>query len=275
MSNEFGTVSVRRDRAREIELLRQHYVKHRETLNTLAADAPSEHLAAEYQRLVREIESALGKLGELEGRVPADTNPAMRPDTAPGAAGVPRTEPGSRPLRTPPSATAIEEPAAPNALPRIALIVLAGVVVLAIIGWLMWRASGERPIANSRPAQTQTNAPAPGPVTPAPKPLPVASLAVDPPAQDYGVLRKGTRAVRQFQVTNNSDHPLALMVERSKCRCLYYEYPKSVAPHAKETVTVTIDGAKAKSGALREVIGVSSKADRSTSGTMQVTAVVR
>ena len=268
MSNEFGTVSVRRDRGREIELLRIHYVKHRETLSALANEAPSEHLASEYQRLLREIDSALGKLGELEGRVPADTNPAMRPE-------VPRTEPGSRQLRTPPSVMASEEPAAPNALPRIALIVLAGIVVLAIIGWLMWRASGERPIANSRPMQTKTAAAAAGPVTPAPKPLPVAGIAVDPPAQDYGAIRRGTRAVRQFVVTNNSDRAMTLNVARSKCRCLYYEYPKSVAPHARETVTVTVDGAKAKAGALREVIGVSSKGDPTAGATVQVTAVVR
>src|SRR6476659_7767329 len=90
MSNDFGTVSVpRRDRAREIEVLRQQYRKHRESLNALAADAPSEHLATEYARLIKEIDTALGKLAELEGRTPLDTQPV-------------RTEPGSRPLVTPP-----------------------------------------------------------------------------------------------------------------------------------------------------------------------------
>ncbi|HEY3052836.1 MAG TPA: hypothetical protein VGK04_05540, partial [Thermoanaerobaculia bacterium] len=74
MSKEFGTVSVRRgDRAREIEILRQQYGRHRDTLASLAADAPTEHLASEYARLIREIDTALGKLGELEGQVPSDT----------------------------------------------------------------------------------------------------------------------------------------------------------------------------------------------------------
>ncbi len=280
MSNDFGTVSVRRDRAREIELLRQHYTKHRETMMTLANDAPSEHLASEYQRLIREIDNALGKLGELEGRVPADTNPAMRTDA--GATPVPppvpprmATEPGSRPLRTPPSTTVTEIESAPNAIPRIAMIVIVGIVVLAIIGWLMWRASGERPMGTARPQVTQTTVPAPGPVTPAPKPLPVAGIAIDPAAHDYGTIRHGTRAVRQFQIANNSDQPVTLEVERSKCRCLYYEYPKSVAPHQKVTVTVTVDAAKAKVGPLSETVAVSSKSDPSMSATMQVNAVVR
>ena len=273
MSNDFGTVSVRRDRAREIDLLRQHYTRHRETLTALANDAPSEHLASEYQRLIREIDAALGKLGELEGRVPADTNPAMRPETPLP----PRTEPGSRPLRTPPAATAAEvEPGTPNAIPRIVAIIIAGVVVLALIGWLMWRASGERPMTTVHPTATQPPAStAAGPVTPAPKPIAAAGLTVDPAAHDYGTIRKGTRAVRQFAVTNNSAQAVTLQVERSKCRCLYYEYPKSVAPRAKETVTVTVDGAKAKAGALHEVVAVSSKADPSVSATMQINAVIR
>jgi uncharacterized protein DUF1573 len=273
MSNEFGTVSVRRDRAREIDLLRQQYSRHRETLTALAAAAPSEHLASEYQRLIREIDLALGKLGELEGRVPADTNPSMRTES------VPRTEPGSRPLVTPPSATATdinESTGAVSPIPRIAMIIIAGVVVLAIIGWLMWRASGERPLTPVHPQTQTTLSPdtAGGPVTPAPKPLP-AALALNPASHDYGVIRRGTRAVRQFQVTNNGDQPVTLQVERSKCRCLYYEYPKSIAPHAKETVTVTVDGAKAKPGALRETVAVSSKQDPSVSATMQVNAVIR
>ena len=68
MSEDFGTINVKRgERAREIEVLRQHYRQHREALARMIADAPTEHLAAEYQRLVIEIDRALGKLNELEG----------------------------------------------------------------------------------------------------------------------------------------------------------------------------------------------------------------
>jgi hypothetical protein len=256
MSKEFGTVSVRRgDRAREIEILRQQYGRHRDTLASLAADAPTEHLASEYARLIREIDTALGKLGELEGQVPSDT------------------QPGTRPLITPPGMINpdVSEPAEPgSALPRVALIIAAGVVVLALIAWLMWRASEPTPTPVVR-ERVET-----GPVTPAPKPVPIAaSLAVDPRSHDYGTIRKGTRAVRQFQVTNKSDESVTLNVERSACRCLYYDYAGPISPHGKEIVTVTVDGAKAKSGPLHEIVSVSSKKDPAVSASFEVKATIR
>ena len=57
MSDDFGTINVSRgERAREIEVLRQHYRQHREALVRMTSDAPTEHLAAEYQRLIVEID---------------------------------------------------------------------------------------------------------------------------------------------------------------------------------------------------------------------------
>ena len=113
----------------------------------------------------------------------------------------------------------------------------------------------------------------PAPVTPAPKPK-LAALKIDPPTHDYGTIRKGTRAVRQFQLTNNTDQPLSLDVARSACRCLYYEY-RAVPAHGKETITVTIDGAKAKRGSLHETVAVSSRKDPLVSGNLDVTATIR
>ena len=69
MSDDFGTVNVKRgDRAREIEVLRQHYRMHRDALMRMIPDAPTEQLAAEYQRLVASIDASLRKLDEVEGR---------------------------------------------------------------------------------------------------------------------------------------------------------------------------------------------------------------
>ena len=270
-SNEFGTVNVRRgDRTREIDLVRQRYNRHRETLYALAADAPTEHLATEYARLIREIDAAIGKLGELEGKRPADTQPMPAMKTA-------ATEPGSRPLVTPPGMIMPDspEPDAPAAaMPRVAMIIAAGVLVLVLIGWLMWRASGERPSAAPSTQTTASTATHAAPVTPAPKPA-LPALKIEPATQDYGTIRKGTRAVRQFAVTNNGNAPISLQVARSTCRCLYYDYANSVAPHTKETVTVTIDGAKAKRGALHETVAVSSKSDPNVTGNIDVTATIR
>ncbi len=272
--NDFGTVNVKRgDRTREIEILRQRYNRHRESLAAMAADAPSEHLATEYARLIREIDLAIGKLGELEGKRPADTQPMK--STQPGV-----TQPGTRPLVTPPGMImpdADDDTATGNtALPRVALIIAAGLLVLVLIGWLMWRASGERPVTSTAPKTetsvvTETKT---APVTPAPRTV-VALMKIDPASQDYGTIRKGTRAVRQFQVSNNGETVMTLQVARSACRCLYYDYASTVPAHGKETLTVTVDAAKAKRGTLHETIAVTAKENTAATGKLDVTATIQ
>lgn len=256
MSDEFSTVSAKRgERAREIEILRQHYRKHREALTAMTAEAPSEHLATEYQKLIREIDVAMGKIDELEGR-----SPAARPLVPP-------------PVTEEPEYALEEEPPANGSRSRVALIIGAGLVVLALIVYLIWRASS----GELATVATTTTAPVVDttPVTPAPPPEIVKLLAISPPSADYGTIRKGTRATRQFEVTNNSEEPVSIQVGRSQCRCLYYEYAEAVAPKGKETITVTIDGARAKAGALAETLKVSSKKDPANATTFEVRATIR
>ena len=256
MSDEFGTVSVRSGaRAREIEMVRQHYMAHREALASLAGEAPSEHLAAEYHRLVADIDASMRKLDELEGRAPAAAAPPPHPARA--------TAPADRPLVVPPTTGYDTSPGTPGSGARVFLIVLVGLVVLAAIGWMIWRASSDRrtpeqsvvidtsattsTTPSTGPVETGTVVPA---VTPAPAPWPAtgtASLRVAPAVQDYGIIRRGTRAVRQFEVTNSGTIPVRIQVARSNCRCLYYAFSdKPLAPGAHDTVTVTVDAARAK-----------------------------
>lgn len=276
--DDFGTVNVRRgDRTREIEVIRQQYRRHREALQNMLSDAPTEHLAAEYKRLIAEIDGALRKLDELEGRDEAqppaaaaspkpnftDTQPAFRPEA------------GKKPLVASPAAGVIPEEAPTQARSRIAAILLAGIAVLVVIGWLLWRASSdERPakpiLSEDRAAETATVA-----EEPPPPPAPKAALSVEPASQDFGTVRKGTRAVRQFEIANNTDQPVAITVARSTCRCLYYDYAPTVPPNGKETISVTIDGVRAKSGALQEALKVSSKTDPSVTATLNVTGTVK
>jgi hypothetical protein len=270
MSDEFGTVNVRRgDRAREIEVLRQQYRNHRETLVRMAGEAPTEHLASEYRRLIADLDASVAKLDELEGR--------------------PRTAPGDRPLVTPPlppppsgdpySETVMDRPApAPGS--RIVLIVLAAVVLLGLVGGLIWYASKERrktaPTITEQPTTTmpvtETTPTSTSPVTPAPA---ATGIQITPAVADYGVIRKGTRAVRTFEIRNTSANPITVQVARSTCRCLFYEYKDKVAPNGKETLTVTVDGAKAKSGNLNETIQVTAKKDASVNASFGVQAVIR
>jgi len=280
MPDDFGTMSMRH-RAREIEILRQHYTRHRESLGRLVTDAPTEHLANEYQRLISEIDVSMRKLDEVEGKIPAttlaDTNPAFKTGTAPGT-----TAPGTRPLHrtqeeAPSSGASYEPPASTATQKRAAMIVIAGAVVLGLLVWLIWRASSDRrqqsrPIVEA-PAMTSTNPGPPPAVTPAPPPAP--ALKITPAFADYGTIRKGTRAVRQFEIVNASSGPLTFIVARSGCRCLFYDYNGKLPAKGKETITVTVDGARAKAGALQEQIDVTAKNDPSVKGAFTVQAMIK
>lgn len=270
--DDFGTINVTRgERAREIEVLRQHYRQHREALARMTADAPTEHLATEYQRLIAEIDRALGKLNELEGGAAAAPPPSPRLKTEPG---------GMRPLAASPIANEYESRAdlpAGDAEPRsrVPLILAIALVALALIGWLIWRASSDR--GDGAIVETETTATvstAPDTAIEEPPPAP-STLAASPASHDYGVIRKGTRAVRQFEITNGSDEPVSVEVARSACRCLYYEYAPVIPPKAKETLTVTVDGAKAKAGELRETLKITKKNDPAVAATVEVNATIQ
>lgn len=281
MSDDFGTVSSRKgERAREIARLREHYRNHRETLSGLAGDAPSDHLATEYERLVGEIDNAVRKLDELEGKsaatsvpppTPADTNPMIRPATRPGA-----TAPGSRPLVRPaePETVVGRTPGI-----TIAMIIVAGLLVIGAIAYLVWHPrSNPKPTVVEQPVSTSTVpavSTAPPTITPATPPAAAASLKISPALADYGVVRKGTRAVRQFEVVNESGGPIELQVARSTCRCLFYDYKSKLAPNGKETITVTVDGARAKQGTLQEQVDVSAKGNPGVAASFTVQATIK
>lgn len=279
MPDDFETVSSSRaDRSREIEVMRAHYRRHRESLKRMAADAPTDALAQEYQRLVLSIDGALAKLDELEGAAAAPP-PRLRTDSGM----IPRTHPIAEPVFEDETQLdydmAGSEPAVSNT--RLALIIGAGLIVLALIGWLIWRASSDRApdattttLADTAPV-TDTGTTDPGTIAPIPDATAAQVLTVTPPAHDYGTIRKGTRATRQYEVVNGSDQPIAIVVARSACRCLYYEHGATVDPNGRETITVTIDGAKAKAGELAETVKVSSRNDPAIVTTFDVTATIQ
>ena len=279
MPEEFGTVNLKQGtQQREIELLRRHYRSHKDALTKMMSDAPSEHLAGEYQKLIAEIEMAVHKLDELEGKTtpPApslsDTNPSLKIPA--GNRPLVRTADSSVP--PPPPAMAYEPPSPRAAQNRVVIIVLAGLIVLGIIGWLIWRSSADRktagPVVEQQPVGA-TAAAHPPAVTPAPRP--VESLKVTPANADYGTIRKGTRAVRQFQVTNTSDTATEIEVTRSTCRCLFYDYNGKLPAKGQETITVTVDGARAKVGTLVEQVDVHLKRDPSVRTAFTVQATIQ
>ena len=281
MSDDFGTMNIKRgDRTRELEVLRQHYNVHRDTLTRMVPDAPTEHLATEYRRLVADIDASIRKLDELGGKAPAATAAAFSETQKMG------TSPGNRPLVSPEPVTDHgitsydSNPAGSpsNNSSRVLLMFVIALAVLGGIGWLIWHASSGHKAAPvqviERPATTTNADTAAGAITP----LPVASsIKIAPEVADYGVIRKGTRAVRQFEITNTTATPLSFIVARSTCRCLYYEYntKAKLPPKGKEALTVTVDGARAKAGTLEERIAVTSKDDPNATGTIGVRAMIK
>ena len=242
MSDDFGTVNLRPGaRTRESELLRRH----REML----------------VQMTHEIDETLA--GLESGRA---SEPAMRP-----LADAPHTDYETHPNMVPGASA-----------PRVALIIIVAVIALALIGWLIWRASSDRkPAATTTDAvveettttNTVTTTPEPGTIAPVTS---VAdALGVAPPANDYGLIRKGTRATRQFEISNSTDAPISIALSRSTCRCLYYEHSEVVPAKGKETVTVTVDGARAKAGTLHETVKVTAKKDASIATSFDVTATIR
>ena len=274
MSDEFGTVNVRKgERGKEIEAIRQQYRHHRDALVRMVADAPTEHLAGEYQRLIRDIDASISKLDEIEGR-PSTVSTATTSSA------------GSRPLVTPRSVepdTIVDELPPDTREPaqqgsRVMMIVIAGVIVLAAIVWLLWRASGDRnkvveqPVTVTTPV-VETTAPAPA-TTPAPVAATTAVLKITPAAANYGAIRKGTRSVRQFSIENTSAAAVPVKLARSTCRCLFYDYTERVPAHGKETITVTVDAARAKAGTLHETVQVTSKNDPAVVAQFDVNATI-
>lgn len=306
MSDDFGTVSIRRGSgAREIEALRERYRQHRDSLMRLVSGAPTEHLAVEYQRLVRDIDASLAKLDALEGRrtgevpippatvadAPSSTS-ATAPPVVPPRTATPAREQGdplrasteleTHPFISDPGESTVRG-SSPDETPslssqwRMLLIAVAAIIVLGVIGALIWRASSDRKAESQQTwtasAVTETAPATITPVAPAPKTL--AALVVEPSVVDFGNIAKGTRAARQLEIANNSTAPIAIEVSRSQCRCLYYEYAGQVAPKKKETITVTVDGARAKAGTLDETINVRAKKEPSITTNFQVTATVK
>lgn len=284
---EFGTVNVKsQNMARELEALRQRYIAHRDTIGRLEADAPSEQLAVRYAELRHEIELALRKVDELGDA--RGTLPAARTSTAPGTAAVPPT------TRATPAAAAgiaatvasgattaprrenwqnrsvlsdIDESTQPvevvsDSNRRLLIIAIATLVVLGLLGALAYRYSRNR--AAQKPViveQTRTDTAAPSSTAPATSTTteaaaPASDLVITPPTHDFGVIRKGTRAVRQFRLENHSAKPMTLSIKRSSCRCLWFDYDTKLAPKSSSILAVTVDGAKAKTGALNETVEV-------------------
>jgi hypothetical protein len=269
MADEWNTVNIKPGKGgvvRDIDLLRKRYSDHRSMLERLAADAPSEHMARRYRDLVAEVDAAVAKLDALESE----------PESAVPVAAPVRDARGARSWSdAPPYARADDDPPKPRRAStgaRTLLILIAGLFMIGILALLFWSwlnaDEPETPIVRPETTLTETTAPA------VPEPEPETDLAVDPETHDYGTIRRGARAARQFEIQNQTDATLGIQVERSACRCLWFEYADTIPARGTTTLTVTVDAAKVPPGPLSETVEVTTKTDPPASTTFTVKANV-
>ena len=272
MSDELGTVNIKnKAMARDIDALRQRYIEHKQALESLASEAPTEALAMRYRQVMAEIQTSIDKLGDLERDIDGG---AAVPGDLPG---VRRTSPGMRPLRGDPQMAPLTVPVE-NTGGRTIMILAAGVLLLGVLAFFVWRfvTSGDDPAPATNVAATETaieTATASDTIEPGAPPK--AVLSAEPATQDYGVVRRGTRATRQFELANNTDQPMTVRAQRSECRCLWFEYADTIPPQGSTTMTVTVDGAKAKPGSLREAVQIASRTDPAVTTTFEVVAEIQ
>jgi hypothetical protein len=279
MAEDWSTINVTRERAmgREVDLLRRQYAEHREALGKLAANAPTEVLAREYVRLQGEIDQAIARLADLERgssarNAPPPASPPTISDTA--RSFLPPVQLGNEP------AEPLSMPAERGNTGRILLIAASAAIVLAVLGYLVWKRSAQGPGATTvQEVKTTTNATAISSVAP-PVPAPAVaatprSLSVTPVSFDYGRIRKGTRAVHKFELVNSTARPIPLAVSRAACRCLWFQYARSIPANGRITLGVTVDGARAKKGSLKETVTVSASKDPQISASFDLTANVQ
>ncbi|MGH9456283.1 MAG: DUF1573 domain-containing protein [Thermoanaerobaculia bacterium] len=244
---------------REIDLLRKKYADHRSTLERLASDAPSEALAARYRELIGELDASMARIAELELHGTEPEQQAAEPSWH------------DRPIHAP-SPAAHHAAARPSTGARTLLIVLAGIFMIAILGILAWNwiQDEEEPADQIAATGTAPPAAAPPPAEPA-----EADLIVRPQAHDFGTVSRGARAARQFEVVNQTDATLPIQVQRSDCRCLWFEYADTIPPRGTTTLTVTVDGTKAPPGRLTETVEIVSRTEPPVSVSFDVTASIQ
>ncbi len=271
MSNDdWSTINLRGGRDRNLRALRHRYEQHRSALRQLEEGAPSETLAKRYHELQSEIDRALSQLDSLDP-LSADLTSGARP------AGPPPSELSSTVPRW--NGRSPEEETGPMtrrpAGSRTFLMVLLAVLLIVILGGIIyWTTGPSSPEEESAAALVAEPATASETTAREPEPEP-AKLAIQPDHHDFGAVKKGTRTVAGFTLTNMTDQPLRIAIDRSNCRCLWYDYPASIPAHESVPLQISIDGARADQGPVEETVRIFSKSDDAFSAEVKITGEIR
>jgi hypothetical protein len=283
---------------RELESLRQRYHDHRRSIRHLLQTAPDARLAARYERMLEEIQRSVEQLDRLDkDPFPEDdvANPAI-PEPTPH---LPRVAPavpprkggefdtiavrsgkapfdeaefdaGSRSWNKPVVNDATLDQRIdrePKRWPWIVGLLLLALLAAAVL--LFWLGEGGDPTVRDRTIVEEELA-----ERAEPEPPP-SLLTAEPASFDFGVIPKGNRGVHRFTIHNSSGEALPISVSRSDCRCLWYDYPAQIAPNESVELSITVDGARASEGPLREAVRIESERLPGEVATIEVTAEIR
>lgn len=281
------------------ETLEQQYQAiHGEILDTIAKLGDLEQGAASTPITSLSQKRATGPGTE---KLPFVDPPVARPHRpAPSFAKAPLRSPLSVPGRSRTEVTEV------NVTTRVLLIALLGVAVLTLLAVMLWKpwrpTPAAAPVVQTVPPPETTSAepvtppktlPSPQPSTPpaavaspprtssppvraTPRPAALSStLEIKPASWDYGLIRKGTRGTHKFQIVNRSRNPITVAVERSRCRCLWFDPPTRIPPQGMATLVVSVDAARATSGPLNETVRIVSRADPKISAVVEITATIQ
>lgn len=277
---------------REVDRLRGVYRDHAETLSKLAATSPSKQLARRYQELIGDINKAIVGLDGVDPEAiirKSAEHPVLPPEDAPPVPPAPAARPPAppatdqhpappeRPILSTYSASATPPETDDGTVMRVALIIGLAIVLLVVLALFVWKFSGARPTTTATAPLETAIAPPPKeePVVPVPEPKPESLLSVSPQQHDFGSVAKGTSSVRTFEIVNRSKTSYTLEISRSKCRCLWYDPPKSLPAGGRGTLTVRVDGSRAPAGILTESIEISAKGQSDASAVIEITADVK
>ena len=247
---------------RDIEVLRARLASHRDALRDLQSDAPSDALATHYAQLAEWIDEQL----EALSREPEGPAIIREPMVTPPATSVEQDyayEPGYY--------AEADEPRRDGV--RLATILVIGLAAAGLLAFLFFRFftapdRADRAVRTSsavesedaveeileEPAIIEESEPTPAAVA-SPVPNPDARLTVEPSRANASGFGPG-RSIQQFRVANPGTTSVRIAVERSACRCLWYDFDPVVPSRGAIVVEVTVDGSRLKGDRLDERIGI-------------------
>lgn len=274
---------------RDLDVLRKRLQDHRDVLAELEADAPSQALAERYAGLRAWIEATISTLDSTPPPEAALPPPAAAPASAASAVTAEREldhydadgawtgDEAQRPAR--------------DGWRMLSVLVL-GLAALALLAFLFFRFFSERepgtgayPIREisetSEMSEVETADEVviiedePPPVAAAPPPRIAPGPAQQPPGTPTTTARLGVepafasadgfgngRMIRQFRIENPSSEAVRITIERSSCRCLWYDVNPDIPAGGGVVLEVTVDGSRLQGDNLDETIGVLRASDK-------------